>query len=173
MESNYLIFVVFFVASLAIRTGYELLKEAGKVNPENKLVFAFIFATMCALWAFWFSLCLSDPFRANLPEGLRWSGFGLFVVGMILAIGALLQLRGLENIKHLVTSGLFSKIRHPMYTGFVLWILGWSTYNNAMVSLLVGLLGIANILYWRRLEEARLLAQYGDTYKQYRLTTWF
>ena len=173
MDSNYLILVVLFVVSLTIRTGYELLKEAGKVNPENKLIFAFIFATMCALWAFWFSLCLSDPFRVNLPEALQWSGFGLFVVGMILAIGALLQLRGLENVKHLVTSGLFAKIRHPMYTGFVLWILGWSIYHSAVVSLLVGLLGIANILYWRRLEEARLLARYRDTYEQYRLRTWF
>ena len=45
-----------------------------------------------------------------------------------------------------------------MYTGFVLWILGWSTYHGAIVSLAIGLVGIANILYWRRLEEARLLA---------------
>jgi len=150
-----------------------LLKEAGKVDPENKLIFALILATMCGLWAFWFSLCLSDPVGVSLPEALRWSGFGLFVVGMILAIGALLQLRGVENIDHLVTSGLFGKIRHPMYTGFVFWILGWSVYHSAILSLLIGLIGIANILYWRRLEEARLLSQYGDTYAKYRLTTWF
>jgi protein-S-isoprenylcysteine O-methyltransferase Ste14 len=114
-----------------------------------------------------------DPFRVNLPNAVQWSGLALFVVGMILAIGALLQLRGLENIDHLVTTGLFAKIRHPMYTGFVLWILGWSTYHGAIASLAVGLMGIANILYWRRLEEVRLQARYGDTYQQYRLTTWF
>jgi protein-S-isoprenylcysteine O-methyltransferase Ste14 len=60
-----------------------------------------------------------------------------------------------------------------MYTGFVLWILGWSIYHNAILSLFVGLIGIANILYWRRLEEARLLAQHGDTYQAYQLITWF
>jgi protein-S-isoprenylcysteine O-methyltransferase Ste14 len=96
----------------------------------------------------------------------------LVVIGVIFAVGALLQLRGLENIKHLVTSGLFKKIRHPMYAGFVLWILGWSTYHRAMVSLFVGLVGIANILFWRRLEEARLLAQHGEAYLEYRVTTW-
>lgn len=173
MDTNYLILVVLFVVSLAIRSGYEYLKEAGKVNPESKLIFAFIFTTMCALWVSWFVLCPLDPYKVNLPDSVRWGGLALFVAGMILAIGALLQLRGVENIDHLVTTGLFTKIRHPMYTGFVLWILGWSIYHGAIVSLVIGLVGITNIFYWRRLEEARLLAQYGDKYRQYRLTTWF
>jgi protein-S-isoprenylcysteine O-methyltransferase Ste14 len=79
----------------------------------------------------------------------------------------------LENINHLITSGLFKRIRHPMYTGFGLWILGWSIYHGAIASLAVGLIGIANILFWRRLEDARLEARYGDTYRRYRLETWF
>ncbi len=143
------------------------------MNPESKLLFAFIFTTMCVLWACWFALCPIDPYQVNLPNIVQCGGLALFMVGTIIAIGALLQLRGLENIDHLVTSGLFAKIRHPMYTGFALWILGWSTYHNAIVSLLVGLIGIANILYWRQLEETRLLARYGERYQQYRLTTWF
>jgi protein-S-isoprenylcysteine O-methyltransferase Ste14 len=173
MGGSYLILVVIFLVCLFLRTGYELLKEAGKIDPENKLIFGLIFSTMCLLWVSWFSLCPLDPSPVNLPEVLRWIGLGLFIGGMIFAVGALVQLRGVENIKHLVTSGLFAKIRHPMYTGFVLWILGWSIYHNAILSLFVGLIGIANILYWRRLEEARLLAQHGDTYQAYQLTTWF
>jgi protein-S-isoprenylcysteine O-methyltransferase Ste14 len=173
MDNNYLILVVLFVVALAIRSGYEFLKEKDKVNPENKLVFASIFTTMCALWVSWFLLCPFDPYKVNLPDFVRWSGFALFVIGMILAIGALFQLRGLENIDHLVTTGLFTRLRHPMYTGFVLWILGWSTCHGAIASLAIGLIGIANILYWRRLEEVRLLEAYGDTYQQYRLATWF
>jgi protein-S-isoprenylcysteine O-methyltransferase Ste14 len=173
MGNGYFIFIVLFLLSLAIRSSYELLKEAGKVNPENKLVFGFIFTAMCVLWVSWFALCPLDPFQFNLPDAVRWSGLALFVVGMILAIGALLQLRGLENIDHLITTGLFNRIRHPMYTGFGLWILGWSIFHGAFASLAVGLIGIANILFWRRLEDARLEARYGDTYRQYRSKTWF
>ena len=173
MNNNYLLLVILFVLCLAIRSGYELLKDAGKVNPENNLIFVCIFTTMGALWVSWFLLCFFDPYKINLPDLIRWSGFVLFVVGIIIAIGALLQLRGLENIDHLVTTGLFSRLRHPMYTGFVLWILGWSTYHGAIASLAVGLIGIANILYWKRLEEARLLDNYGDTYRQYQQATWF
>jgi len=173
MDFRYFIFIILFLLSLAIRSGYELLKEVGKVNPENKFVFGFIFGTMCTLWICWFALCPLDPFQVNLPDAARWGGLSLFLVGMILAVGALLQLRGLENIDHLITTGLFKRIRHPMYTGFSLWILGWSTYHGAIASLAVGLIGIANILFWRRLEDARLEARYGDTYRQYRLETWF
>jgi protein-S-isoprenylcysteine O-methyltransferase Ste14 len=173
MDIRYFVLIVLFLLSLAIRSSYELLKEAGKVNPESKIVFGFIFATMCALWVSWFALCPLDPFQINLPDAVRWSGLALFAVGMVLAIGALLQLRGLENIDHLITTGLFKRIRHPMYTGFGLWILGWSIYHGAIASLAVGLIGIANILFWRRLEDTRLEARYGDTYRQYRLTTWF
>jgi protein-S-isoprenylcysteine O-methyltransferase Ste14 len=173
MDNGFYIFLALFLVSLIVRTGYELLKEVGKVKPENNLVFAFVFASMCVLWFSWFGLCPLDPFRINVPDLVRWGGLVLFVAGLILAFGALFQLRGVENIDHLVTSGLFARLRHPMYTGFVLWILGWSIYHGAIASLAVGLMGIANILYWRRLEDARLLARYGEAYQRYRLATWF
>ncbi len=173
MVNNYIILAALFILSLSIRSGYELLKDAGKVKPESKPLFAFIFTTMCALWVSWFSLCPLDPFKVAMPEAVRAIGMALFASGMILAIGALLQLKGLENIDHLETSGLYARIRHPMYTGFILWILGWSMYHNALFSLFIGMLGIANILHWRSLEERRLAVQYGDAYLRYRSTTWF
>jgi len=94
-------------------------------------------------------------------------------VALVLAVGGLVQLRGVEHIDHLVTTGLFSRIRHPMYAGFVLWIVGWATSYGALGSLTVGALCIGNILYWRHLEENALEAQYGERYRAYRLGTWF
>jgi protein-S-isoprenylcysteine O-methyltransferase Ste14 len=169
----YYVLVVLFLVSLTIRSTYEMLKEMRKIDPENKIIFAIIFSAMMMLWASWFYLCTMDPFRVEIPEMVRWSGLGLLVVGMIIAVGALFQLRGLENIDHLVTTGLFSRLRHPMYTGFMLWIIGWSTFHGAFASLCVGLIGIVNIVYWRYLEDSRLLIQYGDVYQQYRNNTWF
>ena len=173
MDNTYLALALLFLMCLAIRSGYEILKDTRRVNPHNKAIFAFVFAAMCALWVSWFSLCPLDPLPIDIPSGLRWTGLALFAAGMILALGALFQLKGLENIDHLVTNGFFSKIRHPMYTGFMLWILGWGLYHSAAASLLLGLAGIANIMYWRRLEESRLQFRYGDTYLNYRRVTWF
>jgi protein-S-isoprenylcysteine O-methyltransferase Ste14 len=114
------VFLGLYLCSLIIRTGYELLKKAGRVNPKSTIVFAVIFAVMCLMWASWFFLCPLDPFRLAPPVLLRWVGLGIVILGLGLAIGGIVQLRGLENINHLVTTGLFSKLRHPIYTGFIL-----------------------------------------------------
>jgi protein-S-isoprenylcysteine O-methyltransferase Ste14 len=173
MDNGFLIPAVLFLLCLAIRSVYEFLKEARKINPESKPIFAFVFTSMCVLWVSWFSLCPSDPFPVDLPDSVRWTGLAIFVVGTILAIGALIQLRGVENIDHLVTTGLFRKLRHPMYVGFMSWILGWSIYHSAIVSLAIGVIGLASVLWWRHLEEARLEVQFGSSFLQYRITTWF
>lgn len=173
MNGSFLIPAVLFVVCLAIRSVYELLKEARKINPENKVIFVLIFSSMCTLWVSWFALCPADPLRVQLPSSVQWIGLTIFVFGTILAIGALIQLRGVENIDHLVTSGLFKKLRHPMYLGFIFWIVGWSLYHSALASLGIGVLGIASVLWWRLLEDARLEVQFGSRYHKYRPTTWF
>ena len=172
MENRFLIPASLFLLCLAIRSLYELLKEAHKIDTESKPVFVFIFTSMCILWISWFALCTQDPFRASVPGWVHWTGLAIFICGTMLAVGALVQLRGVENIDHLVTTGLFRKVRHPMYTGFIFWILGWSIYHSAVVSMAIGILGVASVLWWRHLEETRLEVQFGKRYQQYRLTTW-
>ena len=173
MNISYLIPAVLFLFCLVIRSVYELLKEARKINTESKSIFACILTVMCVLWVSWFSLCLMDPYRMDLPDSVHWIGLAVFIIGTILAVGALIQLRGVENIDHLVTTGLFKKIRHPMYMGFISWIFGWSIYHSAIVSLAIGVPCIASILWWRHLEDGRLEVQFGKRYRTYRLTTWF
>jgi protein-S-isoprenylcysteine O-methyltransferase Ste14 len=173
MNTLFLVLLVFYVACLTTRSTYEMFKKSGRVDLKNKILFSLIFSVMCLMWVSWFLMCPVDPYAVDLPLAVQWFGFGVFLVGWGLALGALVQLRGLEDIDHLVTGGLFLKLRHPMYTGFILWIVGWSVYHGAAVSLLVGALGIANILYWRRLEDAAMESRWGDPYREYRKRTWF
>jgi len=162
-----------FLAAHGTRTVYELFKRSGRVDPENKILFAVIFADMCALWISWFTLVPLDPIRVIIPSVIGGTGLILVPLGAVLVVGGMIQLRGVENIKVLRTTGLYRRLRHPMYTGFILWIVGWALYHGAVVSLCAGLAGIANILWWRRLEEDNLLAQFGEAYRQYRPRTWF
>jgi len=173
MSTIYLVFLGLCLVGLAIRTGYELLKRAGRVNPKDKLVFSAVFAGMILMLTSWFVMCPSDPWRVGLPAVVRWVGLSGLVAGLGMALAGMLQLRGLENIDHLVTNGLFSKIRHPKYAGFILRIAGWVIFYGAGLSLVVGLVCIGNILYWRRLEEEKLASDHGEDYRRYRATTWF
>jgi protein-S-isoprenylcysteine O-methyltransferase Ste14 len=173
MNTDYLVLLCLYLSSLVIRTIYELIKKAGRVNPKNPVVFGLIFTVMGLMWVSWFSLCPLDPLRFSLPAVVRWSALGVVIAGWFLAIGGVVQLRGVENITHLVTSGLYSKLRHPIYTGFILWILGWAVFNGSVVSFIAGCVGIGNILYWRDLEEKNLESGYGDVYREYRRKAWF
>ncbi len=171
MEYAYI--VGLFLVCHIIRTTYEVLKKAGKVTDENKPVFIIVLIAMITLWVSWFALCPVDPFQIDLPPAIRFIGLGLFVLGTVTAVTALAQLRGVEHIDHLVTKGLFALTRHPMYVGFVLWIIGWATYHGSAFSLMPGALAIGNIVYWAHLEDERLLARYGEEYRRYRSETLF
>lgn len=173
MHRTYVLVACLCLIGLAIRTGYELLKKLGRVGTNTRAVFAVVFVAMCLMLSSWPVMCPRDPWRIAVPEFARWISLGLLVVALGLAMGGLLQLRGLENIDHLVTTGLFSRLRHPMYVGFILWILGWVVRYGAVVSLAAGVLCIGNILYWRQLEERALESQYGEDYRSYRRATWF
>jgi protein-S-isoprenylcysteine O-methyltransferase Ste14 len=173
MKTSYLVFVGLFFFGLMIRAVYEQLKKNGRIDPKNKVTFTIVFLAMNLLWASWFNMCPLDPIQLSMPRGVTWIAFCIFIAGLLLAIGAVVQLRGVENIGHLVTTGFFFKIRHPMYLGFILWILGWALYHGAVVSLLVGLVAVGNIFYWKRQEEWQLESIYGDIYVQYKNRTWF
>ena len=173
MVTTYLIVVGLCLIGLMIRTSYELLKKAGRPGTKNNVIFALVFVAMCVMLASWPVMCPLDPWRIACPGTVEWIGLAVVTAALALMIGGLAQLRGLENIDHLVTTGLFSRLRHPMYAGFVLWIVGWVVCYGAVASLAVGLVCIGNILYWRRLEEGALESRYGEAYRVYRQGTWF
>ncbi len=173
MNPEYSIALGIFLTCLAIRTSYEILKRAGKINPKSTILFLLILLAMCLLWISWFGMCPQDPLQLKVPDPVRWIGLGILLIGLGLAIGALIQLRGVENIDHLVTTGLFRRLRHPMYLGFILWIFGWAIFHGAVASLIAGFVGIGNIFYWRHLEEVHLAKTYGEEYYRYRKQTWF
>ena len=158
---------------LTIRTTYEILKKAGRVSEKNTIFFSAVFFAMFLMLSSWPVMCPADPTRLELPGIAYEIGRGLWILGAALAVGALVQLRGVENINHLITTGLFLRLRHPMYLGFICWIIGWGIYAGAIFSLILGLVGVCNVLFWRQWEEERLWLAYGEKYLKYREQTWF
>ncbi len=171
-NTPYVLVLALCLAGLGIRVLYEELKKTGKIDPRNKLAFAVAVLGMSLFLPSWVFLCPLDPWHVDLPVAVTDLGLLMVVAGAGLALAALYLLRGVENIDHLVTGGLFKYLRHPMYTGFVLWILGWIVTYGALMSLIVGAVSIGCIMYWARLEEEKMIAVYGEEYREYKKRTW-
>jgi protein-S-isoprenylcysteine O-methyltransferase Ste14 len=155
-----------------IRLVYEILKHRGIIKA-SKVSFVIMFTNMILLWVSWFILCSSDIFMISLPAIIRYLGLLLSCLGLVAFITGLLTIKTLESYDgDLITSGIYSKIRHPMYLGFILWLIGFPLFFGAPFALLLALLFIMNILFWRQLEEAGLEKRF-PTYSEYKKTTWF
>ena len=75
--------------------------------------------------------------------------------------------------KYLVTSGLYGKLRHPVYYFSILAVLGlvvftWQPNLTIPLAILIPL----QMLRIRK-EEQLLLGTFGDEYRQYKSRTWF
>jgi len=169
------VFVVVVVVSILthiVRAVYEILKHRQVVQP-NKSTFLVIFANMGLLWVSWCLLCGLDPHRVDLPGIVRYLGLSLFVIGILLFVTGLVTIRTLESYEgDLITRGVYSRIRHPMYLGFIFWLIGLPVFFGGRVSFVLAPVFIANILLWRYFEEQELEERFAS-YKEYKRTTLF
>jgi protein-S-isoprenylcysteine O-methyltransferase Ste14 len=155
-----------------VRTIYEILKHRKLIIP-GKLSFAIIFPNMLILWMSWIALCSQDIFTIPLAGIIRYSGIALAGIGVIVFLTGLYTIKTLESYEgDLITRGIYSKIRHPMYLGFILWLIGFPVFFGAVFSFFLSFLFIVNVLFWRYLEELELESRFA-AYKQYRKSTIF
>ena len=77
-----------------------------------------------------------------------------------------------ENTAHLVTDGIFARIRHPMYTSLLLLTWGLFLKNTALPSLAVAAVTTLCILGAARMEEQENLAFFGHRYRTYMRRTY-
>lgn len=171
-NQSFILLVSLCVITHIVRTVYEILKHKNKLVP-SKLSFVIVFSNMVVLWISWIVLCSADIYRIKLPDIVNYLGLFLFLIGVIIFLTALFTIKTLETYDgDLITKGVYSKIRHPMYLGFILWSIGFPIYYGAMSSFILSFVFITNILFWRYLEEIELDKRFPD-YKQYKTKTLF
>jgi len=168
----FLILVIVCTLTHIIRTIYEILKHK-KIIKATRLSFIIVFPNMLLLWASWFALCILDINRIDLPDIVSYFGIFLIVLGIIVFLSGLYTIKALESYDgDLITHGIYSKIRHPMYLGFTLWLIGMPVYCGGLISIALCIVFIVNVLFWRHLEEIGLENRF-PAYKKYKKTTIF
>ena len=104
----------------------------------------------------------------------RLFGLALILAGLELLTVARIQFeRQFARRPGLVTQGIYSRVRHPLYLFSFIAFVGLFLYLDKPWGIL-GLLPIQLIQSYRaRREEQELENVYGDQYRCYRQQTWF
>jgi len=108
-----------------------------------------------------------------------WIAVAILLSGLSLAIRARNMLgdnwSGRVSVKsghELIRSGPYRCLRHPIYTGALLGLLGTALASGKLSGFLAVLLASGTLLYKLRIEERCMLARFGDSYRQYRRVSW-
>jgi len=136
-----------------IRTIFNVLKYKKSPLAENKRIVTSIFIVMGILWFSWFQMCFSDPIKINIQGWIRYIGLILFIIGVSLFILSHTKLGGFEDKDGLITGGIYSRIRNPMYLGFIIWIIGFPLFTRSLITLTTSIIWNPQIIYWKILEE--------------------
>ena len=114
-----------------------------------------------------------------LPDWVRWLGVGLGIIAVVLvwwlftSIGRNISETVLTNSdQELITHGPYRWVRHPLYsTGALLFAALGLVAANWFIILLAVLALVGFGVFVIPAEEARLIAQFGEAYKEYQAHT--
>lgn len=180
------LWIVVFGGFLAFTPFY----KKSQIKPSSAYV-AFVVALALEMFGIPLSMyALAAVFGQSLPDGVLWGHtlnqyiglWGTNVAVIMYLVAAVLVFLGWRDIyRHywskrdgearLVTQGIYRYIRHPQYTGFLM-ITGGMLLEWATLPLLI-MYPILVVVYYRlaRREEADMVDQFGEEYREYRSRT--
>jgi protein-S-isoprenylcysteine O-methyltransferase Ste14 len=131
---------------------------------------------------YWTDVCIFLAFAVLVVSHEPWStrylvGLGMAIAGFALSILARVQLGQSFSIRAkarmLVTKGLYSKFRHPIYLFRGIAFLGLFIAWGKLIPLLCFLLIYPVQILRARKEEKVLEQAFGEEYRRYKAGTWF
>jgi methanethiol S-methyltransferase len=105
--------------------------------------------------------------------GLIMATYGILIIRLAFRQYSLKNFMGLRQINEgekeedFSREGILAVVRHPLYTGTLLLLLGFWIFSPTIANLVTVTILILYILVGVRLEERKLVARYGEAYCQY------
>ncbi|RKG98362.1 isoprenylcysteine carboxylmethyltransferase family protein [Corallococcus sp. CA053C] len=109
----------------------------------------------------------------HVPGFVRWSGWALVVAGFIVTVRAQVQMGaswriGIDSERtELVTGGLFSVVRNPIFSGMLAVVTGVTLATPSAWTVMGWLDYVLLVSLQVRLEEDHLLRLHGSDYARY------
>lgn len=183
-ESTFrLIFAALFLSVAAFRLHYHrkasTFLERQYTEAEGRVTAAFRGLLGVAFYIGAFAYLISPEWMSwsalSLPVWLRWTGVGVGIVTVLLlfsvnhALGRNFSSTIRIREDHmLVTHGPYRRVRHPMYTVSLLMVAAAFLLSANWFVGITGILAMTLLIVVRTpKEEAQLIEQFGDQYREY------
>ncbi len=108
------------------------------------------------------------------PDWLRWIGVLVGFISLFLlwwihsTLGrAYSKALTIQERHTVMTDGPYRRVRHPMYTAFLIYFLSWFLISTNLLFIIVWLLFLLTLIARMPKEEEMLIAQFGDEYSEY------
>lgn len=175
-----LLFAMRFYFMIKVRS------SGGRLMPDQKAVereggrgvlivrMVAFFLLLAFLVMYLLGMAWIDLFTFPLPAWLRWLGFGVGLVTVIFWTWTQVvldtqwsaQLQLTKN-HHLITTGPYARMRHPLYTAIFGWCAALSLLTANWIFVAVCVLSVAGLVWRVPKEEQMMIEAFGDEYKAY------
>jgi len=188
-ESTFRLTFVILLAVLFAMRFYFMIKvrrAGGRLMPDEEAVkreggrgfFVFrvaaFFALMVFLGMYIAGMAWIDVFMFMLPDWLRWIGFALGILSVAFMTWTQVTLDTqwsaqlqLTKDHHLITTGPYARMRHPLYTSMFGWGVALSLLTANWIFVAVSVLSIIGLIVRIPKEEQMMIEAFGDEYKTY------
>jgi protein-S-isoprenylcysteine O-methyltransferase Ste14 len=142
------------------------------------------YRVLIPLWiAMWIAMALiTRPWHSIMIYQILWSwvlAIPLFAAGIFLysksgkhftakQLGGLPEVHGAHRDQRLVTEGIRSRVRHPVYLAHLCEMLAWSLGTSLAVCWGLTAFAIVTGTLMIRMEDVELEQRFGDSYRLYR-----
>ena len=142
------------------------------MRTDSKSIIQVVVVGLILAWALWLRTLTLGPLTLS-----RAIGIGLMIAAFTGWAVARIQLGRSFSVRakatELVTHGIYSKIRNPVYAFGTVLLVGFVLWFNKPIWLLA-LVMVVPLQIMRARKEAQVLeAKFGDAYRAYRAKTWF
>lgn len=184
MEEN-LLFRILFVALYALFAGvrfYYRGKNLGRESEKQyeKMDKSFIVLSVAIIGYFILIaiyLILPDLVswaELGLPSVIRWLSAGIALIAVVLTflthrtLGTQYSAKlEIQKDHTMISEGIYSHIRHPMYTSMNIFMLALSVMSSNLLLIIFSVLVALPFPWIARKEEALLIERFGDDYRMY------
>lgn len=157
--------LIYFLIALAIMIVFFFIDAVShqKFKKKTNLLFHILGITILVIS---FAILIIKEFKLSV---LIYPGIAFIITSIVLTYLSYIHIKkDFLTAKKVTKSGIYTKVRHPMYLGLILLYIGISLLTSSLLVSIYSIIGILFIVWQAFNEEKYLIKRFGKEYLNYK-----